>query len=141
MWQLGGKGGSFTMGPGVQFEWQHDARLQPDGTLTLFDNASSPEEESQSERCISPLDIEARRRRSLSSYTHTPRLLAGSQGNVQMLPNGNMFVGWGDRRPSRSSPPSGADDLRRELPGARPDLPRLSLPLGGAADTSRPRFR
>jgi hypothetical protein len=29
------------------------------------------------------------------SYTHTPSLLAGSQGDYQTLPDGDAFVGWG----------------------------------------------
>ena len=97
IWQLGGTGGSITLGPGVQFEWQHDARLLSDGTLTLFDNASSPKEEEQSRGLRISVNVAAQTSTLLSSYTHTPGLLAGSQGNMQTLPNGNLFVGWGDR--------------------------------------------
>ena len=43
MWRLGGKRSDFAMGPGVRFAWQHDARRQPDGTLTLYDNVSDDE--------------------------------------------------------------------------------------------------
>ena len=42
VWGLGGKRSSFGFGPGANFEWQHDAHLQPDGTLTLFDNGAGP---------------------------------------------------------------------------------------------------
>ena len=97
MWQLGGKGGSYTMGPGVQFEWQHDARLQPDGTVTVFDNASSPKEESESRALRITLDPTAQTATLVSAVLHAPGLLAGSQGNNQVLPNGNIFVGWGDQ--------------------------------------------
>lgn len=48
IWTLGGKDSDFKPGPGTGFEWQHDVRMQPDGTLTLFDDADSPEQESQS---------------------------------------------------------------------------------------------
>jgi hypothetical protein len=97
IWQLGGKGNSFTMGPDTQFEWQHDVRLQADGSLTLFDNASSPKEEIQSRAMRLQLDTGAMAATLLSSYTHAPPLLAGSQGDVQLLPDGNVFVGWGDQ--------------------------------------------
>jgi Arylsulfotransferase (ASST) len=30
-------------------------------------------------------------------YTHHDKLLAATQGNVQVLPNGNVFVGWGSK--------------------------------------------
>lgn len=93
-WQLGGKNSSFKMGPGTQFEWQHDARLHADGTLTLFDNAAAPPK-SQSRAIRLRLDTKTLSATLVSSYAHTPPLLAGSQGNMQVLPDGNVFVGWG----------------------------------------------
>ena len=41
-WKLGGKHSSFAMGPGTRTAWQHDARQQPDGTITFFDNGATP---------------------------------------------------------------------------------------------------
>ena len=35
-WQLGGKHSSFKMGPGAATAWQHDARQQPNGSITLL---------------------------------------------------------------------------------------------------------
>ena len=37
-WTLGGKSSSFKLGPGADFEWQHDVRLQPDSTVSLYDD-------------------------------------------------------------------------------------------------------
>jgi arylsulfotransferase ASST len=42
IWRLGGKNSDFKMGPGARFTSQHDARRQPDGTLTIFDNGAPP---------------------------------------------------------------------------------------------------
>ena len=42
LWRLGGKKSDFKMGPGTNFEWQHDARRQADGTITMFDNGAAP---------------------------------------------------------------------------------------------------
>src|SRR5919112_1833463 len=39
-WRLGGKRSDFELGPEAKFNLQHDARVQPDGTITLFDNVS-----------------------------------------------------------------------------------------------------
>ena len=97
MWQLGGKGGTITLGPGVQFEWQHDARIMPDGTFTLFDNGSSPPEEKQSRGLHISVDVASQASKLLSSYIRTPPWLSGSQGNMQTLPNGNLLVNWGDK--------------------------------------------
>jgi Arylsulfotransferase (ASST) len=95
IWTLGGKDSSFKMDAGTQFEWQHDARLQANGTLTLFDDAANPAEENQSRAITLRLDTSTMRASLARSYTGTPKVLAGSQGSVQVLPNGNVFVGWG----------------------------------------------
>ena len=34
----------------------------------------------------------------MSAYKHPRKLLSASQGNVEPLPNGNTFVGWGSQR-------------------------------------------
>ena len=31
----------------------------------------------------------------VSAFTHPRKLLSSSQGNVERLPNGDVFVGWG----------------------------------------------
>jgi hypothetical protein len=90
IWRLGGRTSDFQVAPSASFAWQHDARRQPDGSITMFDNGYKVS------RAI-VLDVdESNRRVTLSrSYTHPSNLLALSQGNVQVLPNGNIFVGWG----------------------------------------------
>ncbi len=95
VWRLGGKRGDFAMGPGTTFAWQHDARRQPDGTLTLFDNGASPAVERLSRGLI--LDVDERRMTAklVRQYSH-PGVLSDSQGSVQLLANGNVFVGWGE---------------------------------------------
>jgi hypothetical protein len=95
MWRLGGKSGDFEMGAGSSFAWQHDARRQPDGTLTVFDNGSSPAVEKLSRGLILDVDEQAMSATLLHQYTH-PGVLASSQGSVQLLANGNVFVGWGE---------------------------------------------
>ena len=42
IWRLGGKRSDFQIGSGASFAWQHDARRQPDGTITVFDNGATP---------------------------------------------------------------------------------------------------
>jgi hypothetical protein len=95
MWRLGGKRSDFSMGSGSNFAWQHDARRQPDGTVTVFDNGATPAVEKLSRGLILDVDEQAMTATLLRQYTH-PGTLAGSQGSVQLLPNGNVFVGWGE---------------------------------------------
>jgi hypothetical protein len=95
LWRLGGKSSDFIMGAGSTFAWQHDARRQPDGTLTVFDNGATPAVEKLSRGLILDVDEQAMMTTLLRQYTH-PGILAGSQGSVQLLANGNVFVGWGE---------------------------------------------
>jgi hypothetical protein len=95
LWRLGGKNSDFNMGEGTNFAWQHDARRRPDGTLTVFDNGATPAVEKLSRGLILDVDERAMSVSLLAQYTH-PGILAGSQGSVQLLPNGNVFVGWGE---------------------------------------------
>ncbi len=97
IWRLGGKRSDFTMGPGTRFAWQHDARRRPDGTITLFDNEAAPQVGPQSRGVVLRLDAARRRASLVRSIVHHPRLLAATQGNLQLLPDGHYFVGWGAR--------------------------------------------
>jgi hypothetical protein len=95
VWRLGGKSSDFDMGAGSNFAWQHDARRQPDGTLTIFDNGATPAVEKLSRGLILDIDERAMTATLLRQYTHHG-ILAGSQGSMQLLGNGNVFVGWGE---------------------------------------------
>jgi hypothetical protein len=94
-WRLGGRRSDFALGKGAAFAWQHDARDRGDGTMTIFDNEASPKAGDQSRAIVLRLDTATRTATLERQYLHPKSLLAGSQGNVQILDNGNVFVGWG----------------------------------------------
>lgn len=95
LWRLGGKNSDFSIGPGANFAWQHDARRQRDGTITVFDNGATPAVERLSRGLILAVDEPSMSATLLRQYTH-PGILSGSQGSVQLLANENVFVGWGE---------------------------------------------
>jgi Arylsulfotransferase (ASST) len=95
VWRLGGKRSSFTMGPGTGIAYQHDPRELPDGTISVFDNGASPAVHSQSRGLILSIDPQRKLVKLVRQIVHTPSLLAESQGNLQALPNGDWFIGWG----------------------------------------------
>ena len=95
LWRLGGRRSDFALGPGVRFAWQHDARRQPNGTLTLFDNAAAPKARRQSRGLVLRLDEKRMRATLVRTFVHDPPLVAVDQGNLQRLPNGHYLVGWG----------------------------------------------
>ena len=98
IWRLGGKRSDFELGPGVRFAWQHDARRQPDGTLSLFDNvADEPDAGGVSRALVLDLDEEAMRATVVRSVEHPSGLLSTTQGNAQLLDDGHVLIGWGSQ--------------------------------------------
>jgi hypothetical protein len=99
IWRLGGKKSDFQLGPGARFDFQHDARGHADGTLTLFDNGATGPGPGAVEPMSRPirlaLDTTAMTATLVREYLpSTPRLTV-AMGNLQTLPDGGSFVGWG----------------------------------------------
>jgi len=94
VWRLGGKKSDFEMGPGTVFVYQHDARRHPDGIITIFSNGSINREK-RSRGIMVKVDEDAMTATLVREYIHPGELRSPTQGNVQVLPNGNVFVGWG----------------------------------------------
>ncbi len=118
IWTLGGKSSTFRIGSGAGFEWQHDARMQPGGILTVFDDASdtNSQEEPESSAKVIKLDRADRTASLVHQYTHSPPLVTGAEGSAQILPNGNVFVGWGDQPEFSEYDPGGQQILTGSLP-------------------------
>src|ERR671910_3002054 len=101
MWRLGGKKSDFEMGEGTHFAFQHDARRLPDGTVSIFDNGNlvfengTPKAVEESRAIVLGLDEERMRATLVREYTHPDKQYADAAGNMQVLPNSNVFVGWG----------------------------------------------
>ncbi len=107
LWEIGGKQNQFRLpsdlitGPyDSAFQYQHDARYVPGG-ISLFDDGGSgaPPDGGPygaGRGLILSLDLQ-NHTASLASppYYHDPALDSGSQGNLQVLGNGNVFIGWG----------------------------------------------
>src|SRR5215210_6757316 len=93
-WRLGGKNSDFARGFGSRTDWQHDARRHPGGIITIFDNGGI-EKDVQSRAAVVEIDEDDMSATLVGEYTHPNRIFAATQGNVQVLPHGNVFVGWG----------------------------------------------
>ncbi len=103
-WTLGGKHSSFEVPKTDQFQWQHDAQMLNATTVSVFDdhccmitgagvylNATGP-----SRGLVLKLDPTAHTVKLEKLYSHGVTVQSRYMGNVQTLPNGNAFVGWGD---------------------------------------------
>ena len=92
---IGGHASSIRLGPGASAAYQHDARVLPNGTISIFDNGGVPMLHAQSRGLIIELNRHAGTGAVVAQYEHPKPLSSGSQGNFQQLPDGNFFVGWG----------------------------------------------
>jgi len=104
LWRLGGKRSDFRFGPGARFHFQHDAEwlrgsaTSRSSTISLFDNEATPPTADQSRGLVLRLDRRTRTARVVREYRHPDGLLAIAEGNLQSLPDGHVFVGWGPER-------------------------------------------
>ena len=98
MWTLGSNQNSFKMGPGTQTAFQHDVQVQPGGMLTMFDDGAGPPTVHSQSRAIEESLNESNNTVTLvRQFEHTPGLSAEFEGGAQMLPGGDLFVGWGQQ--------------------------------------------
>jgi Arylsulfotransferase (ASST) len=116
-WRLGGKRSSFKLGPGAVTAYQHDAREQPNGAITFFDNGATPKIHPQSRVIELHLDRTAMTATLVRREEHDPPLVAGSQGNMQAQPNGAWTVGWGQSPYLSEFGPSGQVLFDAHMPG------------------------
>jgi hypothetical protein len=100
VWTLGGRSSTFKVAKDARFGWQHDAQLVhprrgglgPDVELTLFDDNSG---RGPARGLVLRLNTHTQQAKLVAAYRHHPELVAGAEGSMQLLPNGNVLVGWG----------------------------------------------
>ncbi len=128
MWELGGKHSSFRLGSGTSTAFQHDAEVQPDGTVTIFDDGAGPPTVHKYARGIRvALDTKHMTARLLNTYPHSPQISTNFEGSTQELSGGDMFLGWGQQPYFSEDNAVRAADLRRPFRRAVGQLPRLPL--------------
>jgi len=95
-WTLGGRSSDFRLGAGARFWFQHDARRLPDGRITMFDDEAGPPQKAPASRGLVLRLDHARRRATVDAeYRRAPDTSAQSEGSTQVLPDGDVFVGFG----------------------------------------------
>jgi hypothetical protein len=96
-WTLGGKASSFRLGRGVRFFFQHDAQMLTRNRIGLFDDEGGPPFKAATSRgLILSLDLRHLTATVVRSYrrsAHGPP--ADSEGSLQLLAGGNVFLGFG----------------------------------------------
>lgn len=97
-WTLGGKGSKFKMGTATSTWGQHDATVQPDGTITLFDDGAGPPQVHKYSRGLRErLDTTHMTATLVREYDHSPGISSNFEGSTQTLASGNVVLGWGQQ--------------------------------------------
>jgi hypothetical protein len=151
LWELGGKNSSFQEPPAASFEWQHDVKLQSPTEVTMFNDDCC--EISGAGTYLAPagpssgmelkLDFKSHRATLMHKYDYAQGYSAAYMGDMQTLPNGNVFIGWGSQPNFSEYSRSGRLLLDGHFPG--PDLsyravvaPWTGLPLYSPSGAARP---
>jgi Arylsulfotransferase (ASST) len=128
IWTLGTRANSsFSFGSGASFEWQHDMELHSGNQVSLFDDACCALGGSQftkpfgsSRGLVLSLNTTAHTAAVVHQYVHSPALQTSTQGNTQVLPDGDAVVGWGAEPYLTEYTSSGKVLLDATMPG--PDI-------------------
>jgi Arylsulfotransferase (ASST) len=139
VWRLGGKHSSFHLGPGTKTAWQHDPREIGEDEFSIFDNGASPAVRGDSRGIVVRVDPEHLTATLVTQLRHSPQLLASSQGNLQLLPNGDWFLGWGERPYFSELTPTGAIVLDAHFPAGTESYRAFRFPWTGTP-AHRPSF-
>lgn len=92
---IGGKHPSVKMEEGTMTAYQHDANTLPNGIISIFDNGGTPFVHPQTRGLFIEYNRQTNTVKKVFELVHPRPLQSGSQGNVQELPGGNWFMGWG----------------------------------------------
>jgi outer membrane protein assembly factor BamB len=116
LWRMNGKRSDFSFSAPARFYWQHHARAHGAAAVTVFDNAGAKEKPSRA--LLLSLDTKAKQVNLTQAYVHPAAFLAETLGSVQLLPDGRVFVGWGDQPYFSEFAPDGTLLLDGQLPFA-----------------------
>lgn len=105
--RVGGRRSDVKPVGGAATAFQHDATMQPNGTVSVFDNGAVPKVHPQSRAILVSVDPSARTDTLLALYEHPGGLSSASQGSVQTMAGGDVFVGWGSQPYFSEFSPSG----------------------------------
>ncbi len=117
-WTLGGRDSTFTLSRRARFYYQHDARFLGRRHITLFDDGGGPpRREAQSRALELTLHWATDTVTVARSLPHRPEpVVSDSQGNVQVLANGDLLVGFGAESHITEFDPTGRVVFEATLP-------------------------
>lgn len=98
IWKMGGTTSDFSLTENETFSHQHHATISKDGTLLLFDNNVTQNQETRAlELDINEGDYSI----DIVQEYHKDGLFMNIMGSLQKLDNNNYFIGWGGHTSSQ----------------------------------------
>ena len=82
------------MGAGTRTRYRHDARRHSDGTISIFDNGGVFKDDISC-GLIKILDMDEMTAILVRKHAQPQGRVSATKGNMQVLLNGNAFIGWG----------------------------------------------
>jgi hypothetical protein len=110
-WKVSGnpKNSTFTLPAKAQFHWQHDVQLHGGDVLTVFNDdccritgdsggkTTYANPNGTMEGLVIKLDLTKDNGSFVNAYTRPHTYNAAYLGNIDLLPNGNVALGWGSQ--------------------------------------------
>jgi len=93
--RIGGRHSEVKLAGGTATAFQHDATMLENGTISIFDNGGVPKVQPQSLGLVVSVNPVTKTDTLVAQFAHPTALSSGSQGDIQQLANGDMFIGWG----------------------------------------------
>jgi hypothetical protein len=136
-WQVGGRNPTYAMPSGLQLAWQHDAEPLGPGLFTVFDNGGPPSAQKQSHGAVVRIDTTT----ATASVIHTVQIptpiFAETQGDLERLPDGSWWIGWGNVNESSQVSAAGTQLYEAHTPAGSESYRTLRYPWS-AEPTTRP---
>jgi hypothetical protein len=96
LWTLGGKASSFRLGRGARFWFQHDAEVLRTGEVSVFDDEGGPPIKAPNSRGLILRLNPARHTATVAAHYSRPQDTSPeSEGDLQIVAGGNVFLGFG----------------------------------------------
>lgn len=150
IWILGGKRSDFDFDPGDPgISRQHDARVFPNGTITIYDNGN--DHATPRSRVVRyDLDVGAGTADTVDEWLTSPPVFTSFMGGSQALSNGNMLASWSVPGRATEFAPNGSVAFDASLPathfsyrirrhpwtGAPAEAPGIAVDVAGTSVTA-----
>ncbi|MCL6091608.1 MAG: MFS transporter [Actinobacteria bacterium] len=126
VWELGGKHSSFAIPKAATFQWQHDVKWQGNSLVTMYDDnccqltsgGTYVAPDGPSRGLELKLDMGDHSVSMVAQYVYAKGFDSAYMGDMQLLANGNVFIGWGSQPNFSEYSRSGKLLLNALLPGS-----------------------